>query len=242
MEQKGNKFILIIIFMLLGTVLAVQFRSTVFANKQKTESGYKIDQLKAMLDEEKKVGEALKASIQKNERNWDNSLKNVIFSSENVQLKKLYDELDDAKLKAGLTDVRGPGIIIKLDDAPARINQDISQLIIHDADIKKILNEIKSAGAQAISINEERIISTSEPVCAGPTILINRNRYPVPYTIKVIGNADTLYKKIDESDRIGLMRRDGIRISIEKSKEIVINRYGNDDIDRLVSGVEVIGK
>jgi uncharacterized protein YlxW (UPF0749 family) len=244
MEQNKNRFIFVLAFLLLGLVVSVQFRSTLNLNKQKAASGFEVEQLNAMINEEKKTGEALKESIKKNEKLWDDSLKASIQSSDNSYMKRLLEELDAVKLKAGYTDVKGPGIILKLDDALVRknMNQDLSTLIIHDSDIKKLLSEIKNAGAQAISINGERIISTSETICAGPTILINNNKYPVPYTIKVIGNPDILYKKVDESDRMAYMRRDGIRVSIEKSKEIEINKYGNDDLNRLVWGMEVIRK
>ena len=242
MKHKDNRFIFVLAFLLLGVVLSVQFRSTLKLNKLNASSGYEVEQLNAMITEEKKAGEQLKASVKKNEKLWDDSLKASIHSSNNSYLKNLLDEHEAVKLKTGFTDVMGPGIIIKLDDALARKNQDLSTLIIHDSDIKKLLSELKNAGAQAISINGERIISTSEPICAGPTILINKNRYPVPYTIMAIGNADNLYKKVDESDRMAYMRRDGIRVSIEKSKEVVISKYGNDDLNRLVMGMEVIGK
>lgn len=242
MKHKDNRFIFVLAFLLLGVVLSVQFRSTLKLNKLNASSGYEVEQLNAMITEEKKAGEQLKASVKKNEKLWDDSLKASIHSSNNSYLKNLLDEHEAVKLKTGFTDVMGPGIIIKLDDALARKNQDLSTLIIHDSDIKKLLSELKNAGAQAISINGERIISTSEPICAGPTILINKNRYPVPYTIMAIGNADNLYKKVDESDRMAYMRRDGIRVSIEKSKEVVISKYDNDDLNRLVMGMEVIGK
>lgn len=244
MEYKGNRFIFILAFLLLGLVISVQFRSTLNANKQNAASVLEVEQLNAMIADEKKVGEELKASIKKNEKLWDDRLKASVQSSDNSYAKNLLDELDVIKLKAGFTDVKGPGIIIKLDDGQVRkyMGQDLSTLIIHDSDIKRLISDLKNAGAQAISINGERIISTSEPICAGPTILINKNKYPVPYTITAIGNADNLYKKIDQSDRMAYMRRDGIRVSIEKSKEIVINKYGNDDLDRLIAGMEVIGK
>ncbi len=237
--KNSSKFVLFLAFLLLGTIVAVQFRSTLYRNRQDTSTSYNVEQLKTMLNEEKEAVNKLKTTIAENEKVRDDYLKTAVNNANNDFLKWQHKYLDEVKLKAGLSDIKGPGITIKLDDAPARKNYPTSFLIIHDADIKKIVNELKKAGAQAISINTERLLATSEQVCAGPTILINKNRYPVPYTIKAVGNADSLYKKVDESERIMLMRRDGIRISIEKSKEIQIPKYGQE-LDKLVEGLEAV--
>lgn len=237
--KNSSKFVLFLAFLLLGTIVAVQFRSTLYRNRQNTSTSYNVEQLKTMLNEEREAVNKLKTTIAENEKVRDDYLKTAVNNANNDFLKWQHKYLDEVKLKAGLSDIKGPGITIKLDDAPARKNYPTSFLIIHDADIKKIVNELKKAGAQAISINTERLLATSEQVCAGPTILINKNRYPVPYTIKAVGNADSLYKKVDESERIMLMRRDGIRISIEKSKEIQIPKYGQE-LDKLVEGLEAV--
>lgn len=242
MDSKNYKVVLLLIFMLLGVALAFQFKSTLSSNKQKLSLTYETNQLKTLLEEEKKHGEQLKAAIKSEEKIWEDNLKSTVISSDNTYLKTLLSDLETARLKAGLTDVKGPGIILKLDDALAKKNYDLTLLLIHDSDIKKLLNEMRLAGAQAISINDERIVSTSEPICAGPTILINKNKYPVPYTIKAIGNPDALYKAVDESQRMTYMRRDGIRVNLEKSKEIIIYKYGNNDIEKLRDNLEVLKK
>lgn len=241
--KNSSKFVLFLAFLLLGTIVAVQFRSTLYRNRQNTSTSYNVEQLKAMLNDEKEAINNLKAAIAENEKVRDNYLKMAVNNADNDFLKWQHKYLDEVKLKAGLTNVKGPGITIKLDDAPARVDNifKTSFLIIHDIDIKLIVNELKMAGAQAISINDERLLATSEQVCAGPTIMINKARYPVPYVIKAIGNADTLYKKMDESDRIMRMRRDGIRISMEKSKDIQISKY-RQELKKLVEGLEAAEK
>ncbi|HEX2926870.1 MAG TPA: DUF881 domain-containing protein, partial [Ruminiclostridium sp.] len=98
--------------------------------------------------------------------------------------------------------------------------------------------ELKMAGAQALSVNGERIISTSEQVCAGPQIFINNNRYPVPYEIKAIGDPDKLEKNISESETMASLLECRIRVSITKSRELTISRYIGD-ISKLISALEV---
>ncbi len=236
--KNGKVLIVFIGFLIFGVILSAQFKSTFYNKMQGSSRKLEVEQLNVMLKEEKDTINKLMASIDQNEKMRNQYLKNAIHRAEDNHLTRDLEILNDLEVIAGLTDVTGPGIIIKMDDAPARVNYPMEFLIIHDSDIKLILNELKIAGAQAISINDERVMATSEQVCAGPTILINKNRYPVPYTIKVIGDMETLYRTVDESDRIGLMRRDGIKISIEKSKSLEIPKFRHD-LSSLVAGLEV---
>ena len=113
--------------------------------------------------------------------------------------------------------------------------------IITRKDDKIILNDLKKAGAQAISINGERIVAISEQVCAGPTILVNRNRYPVPYIINAIGDPDLLYESLSRSERIALMIEDRIRVEIKKSKEVIVPGFSHsDNLDDFISHLEVV--
>ena len=66
--------------------------------------------------------------------------------------------------------------------------------IIHDEDLLRVLNELCAAGAEAISINDQRIVATTEVRCAGPTVSVNNVRSAPPYVIKAIGNP----KKFDQ--------------------------------------------
>lgn len=239
--KKNYRFMLFCTFLLLGILVAVQFRSTMSRNQQNSTTKYHADQIKAMLNEEKDSINRLKAAIAENEKVMDEYRKNAVESADDEYVKWQHKYLNEIKLKAGLTDVKGPGLTIKLDDATARKNYPSKLLIIHDRDIKLIINELKKAGAQAISINDERLVASSEQICAGPTIMINKARYPVPYTIKAIGNQDALYKAVDEFGWVSLMRRDGIRITIEKTKEMKIGKY-NQKLDNLIEGLEAVEK
>lgn len=243
MKRRYGVFVFFAFF-LLGILGTAQFRTVMNAKKHDSTNKYQIEQLQVMIKQEKEQVTKLKSAIVENEKKRDENLKQAANLTESKIAASQLQKLNEAKLKAGLTEVKGMGITLKLDDAPARANLPswmIGSLVIHDADIKILVNELKMAGAQAISINSERLMSTSEQVCAGPTIMINKNRYPVPYVIKAIGNMDMLYKAIDESERIKLMRRDGIRIVIEKSKDIKTEKYSNDLV-RITEGMEVIEK
>lgn len=240
MLQKNNRSTFMVVFIILGIILGVQFRSTLTANRQKSSLTMRIEQMVIQINEQIELENRLKAEIEENIIQREGYLKNLVRQGNSYNL---MDEWEYVKLKTGLSDVTGPGVVIKLDDAVARKGVDPQILIIHDQDIREILNELKKAGAQAISINGERIVAMSEQVCAGPTILINRNRYSVPYVINAIGDPDLLYDSLIRSERIALMIDDKIQIDIKKSKDVLVPKFSNmDKLDKLISGMEAVKK
>ncbi|MCX7774359.1 MAG: DUF881 domain-containing protein [Clostridia bacterium] len=105
------------------------------------------------------------------------------------------------------------------------------------------MDELKANGAQAISINDERVIKTTKPVCAGPTIIVNENRYPPPYVFKVIGDPEMLYEAIESMPQVAFMRLVDIRVDIVKQNDIVVDRYHPmRSLDKMFKSLEVVTK
>lgn len=92
----------------------------------------------------------------------------------------------------GLTDVTGEGVEITLKDNQnvtlETATNDMSYYVVHDIDILSVVNELKNAGAEAISINGERLINTTSITCAGNVAQINGEKVGAPFIIKAIGN------------------------------------------------------
>lgn len=241
MKKTGSQYIFFIVFLIFGIVVSMQFKSTISTKRLTASNTLSVDMLKEQLTREQKKTEELKAAIDQNLVMQNEIIKAYIDQQNDVQLS---DEWERIKLSTGLVDLKGSGITIKLDDAPVRQpDTPVGWQIIHDQDIKVILNDLKIAGAQAIAINGERIVPMSEQLCAGPTIRINGNRYPVPYYIEVIGDPDELFESISKSRRITDMAELGIRVEIKRSKELTLAKFsGADELDRYISGLEVIEK
>lgn len=235
MKSRDNLFIIFLILAILGFIVTVQIRSTVGLQRQSSEA-LDINKLKDQLDVKIKTGEDYKAQIAKLETEKEAFLKASPVNSTNINLK---NELDHLKLISGLTDVTGEGIIITLNDAEVPESNALMDYIIHDSDILNVVNELRIAGANAISINNERIIATSEQLCSGPTIKINNNRYAVPYEIKAIGDSNVLYSALKESNTIKEMIQLKKRVTITQGKDVVIPKFSND-INGLISRLEVI--
>ncbi len=240
MRRDNKNLIFLVIFLILGMAMAMQFRSVFLSNSQKeSQSLNDVEKLKSSIKNEKELGEKLKKQVDEKEKEREENLKNTILSNNDSNLREIKQQLDQIKLKAGLTDVQGDGVVVTLDDAEARISEDESSLIIHDMDLVKVLNELKKAGAQAIAVNNERVMSLTEQMCAGPTIRINNRKYSTPFEIKAVGDPDSLYKGVSESEIIYLMLKDKIRVDIKKAGNMIIPKYVNDNIGNLFSGLEV---
>ena len=103
-------------------------------------------------------------------------------------------EMDDLKARAGETEMEGKGIVFTLDDSKqaAKTGENKNLYIIHDEDLLRVVNELRAAGAEAISLNGQRLIGSSEIRCVGPTVLVNERRLAAPFVILAIGNPQTL--------------------------------------------------
>ncbi|MBR2917050.1 MAG: DUF881 domain-containing protein [Clostridia bacterium] len=144
----------------------------------------------------------------------------------------LNEKLSEAELYAGLTKVSGKGITVTLKDVELTKEMKESGLynnygIVHDVNIRTFINELKAAGAEAISVNGERIVAMSEVRCVGPTIMINGDRVAAPFVIKAIGNPKNLESAltinggaVEEATKIY-----GISVTVEKKDKLTIEEF-----------------
>ena len=142
----------------------------------------------------------------------------------------MRDELSKIRDYAGLMDVVGPGVIITLNDSTKDLeNVDHPELyLIHDIDVLEIVNELRAAGAEAISINNERVISTTNIECGGPTINIDGRRHATPFVIKAIGDPKIIEASVLAPDSyIDWMEYNEINIEVKKVEKVLIPGYKN---------------
>lgn len=135
---------------------------------------------------------------------------------------------DNQKL-LGLTDISGQGIIIHLDenrevDSSEVLN--ISEYLVHEEDLLYIINELFNSGADAISINDQRIVSTTSIVCDGNIIRINGEMVGVPITIKAVGFPERMeYALTRPGGYLQLMADGGVEVYVERSDNIDIPKF-----------------
>jgi uncharacterized protein YlxW (UPF0749 family) len=106
------------------------------------------------------------------------------------RLQALKAELDRQQLLAGLVPVQGPGVMVTLDDSTVRIppGADPNAYIIHEYELRDIVNLLWMAGSEAVAVNDERLASHSSIYCVGSTVMVNNTRLSPPYSIRAIGN------------------------------------------------------
>ena len=131
-------------------------------------------------------------------------LENISKGDENI-IDLLSADLRYNKTRSGYTSVEGPGIeIIMYDNLNEEImGFDINDDVIHDVDVLNILNDLKVSGAEAISINGQRVLSSSEIKCAGPVLRINDVRIGTPFVIRAIGDPKVLMASVNAPDTYG---------------------------------------
>ncbi len=123
----------------------------------------------------------------------------------------------------GLTDVTGSGVIITVQDNTSS-KLVTSGDLVHDGDLRAIVNEIKNIGADAISINGQRIVPSTVINCAGAIVQINGEAIGAPFVIEVIGS-DYLNNLLRPGSWLYYMMEAGIDVDMKKSDNITIKKY-----------------
>lgn len=147
-------------------------------------------------------------------------LDSIAKGDENI-IDLLTEDIKNNKMNLGQVSLEGPGIIISMYDNPEErpFDFDLNDDIIHDIDILNIINDLKVAGAEAISVNGQRVISTSEIKCAGPTIRINGRTSATPFIIKALGDPKSLVASVNapgtNGDILKNVYNKGFDISVE---------------------------
>lgn len=110
-------------------------------------------------------------------------------------LEEIGAELDRQKAMAGLVAAHGPGLEVTLDDSRRQAippGADPSAYIVHEYDLRDVVNLLWTAGAEGIAVNEERVVGTTSIYCAGSTVMVNDTRLSPPYIVRAIGDPNRL--------------------------------------------------
>ena len=128
--------------------------------------------------------------------------------------------------QAAAVPVTGPGMRVTLTDAPTDVRPagvDDDALVVHQQDIQAVVNALWKGGAEAVSIQGQRIISTSGIKCVGNSVVLHGIPYAPPYVIEAIGDADRMAAALKESRALTTYRQYadayglGYRESVESS-------------------------
>lgn len=199
------------IALILTMVLFIQFKTvretdiTAIETMREAELRTELASWKSKYDE-------ISTKLQDTEEKISNYRNDIENNEKSSQL--LEQELIETEKYLGYTDLEGEGISVKLDDTEYKQ--------VESSDILSLVNELRLAGAEAISINEERVVSTTEIVNVDTRfIIVNGKRIVAPYELKAIGDKKYLESAISIK---------GGYVDEIKAKEITINYSTEDNI------------
>lgn len=140
-------------------------------------------------------------------------------------LAAMQDRIAELAADTGLNPVHGPGLVISLTDAQrdanGRFPRDASpdDLVVHQQDIEAVLNAVWSAGAEAVQMQDQRIVATSAPRCIGNTLLLNGRTYSPPYVITAIGDAAAMQDALSAAPLVTLYKQYVVRFGLGYTEE-----------------------
>ena len=221
--MKKEKNIIIISIMLvciiLTAVILVQFKAV----EETDITGIKTAQeseLKTMLSSWKtKYEEAAEKLAETEQKSQEYEAK---MSSDEEAEELLDEELMQTNILAGKTDVSGQGVIVTLSD-------NNEKEIVSD-DLIRLVNELRLAGAEAISINDKRVLNTTEIVDVNGNILVNTERVATPYIVKAIGNQTYLSSALSlkNSGFIDTCTNEGKTVEMKQENNVKILAYNGE--------------
>ncbi|MBP2644857.1 MAG: hypothetical protein H6Q75_297 [Firmicutes bacterium] len=209
---KQGQVAIAFVCVVLGIMIAVQFRTT--QDIRSTLPYQRVEDMAQRLSQTEKERDALANEVEK--------LRKAAGSG------VVSQELETIKMGAGTVALTGPGVVVTIDDSkrPTKPGENPNLYLIHDDDILKVINELRAAGAEAIAVNEQRLIATSEIRCAGPTLSVNNTHYSPPYEIRAIGDSQTMENALRLRGGVAeTLQFWGIQVGIKAQEKVDIPAY-----------------
>ena len=200
--KNRSKVIFVFVGLLVGILLTWQLLSGAPTNSNflADEMVAKEELFKDFLDEQSYLQSRI-VSLREEIENFEVDIE---FQSEISSI----NYLDELKQDVGLTEIRGKGLEILLDDSPfaLRDGADVAEAeLVQAADLRDIVNILNAANAEAVSVNNQRIIATSPVYSVGTTILINNFHTAPPYTISAVGDVDLMLQRLQDDDLLSAL-------------------------------------
>lgn len=225
-RYKGLPFVTLIC-VVLGVTIGIQAKSV-----KLQKSVYTIDrvselssQLTSLQNENESLKEQLNASMKKV------SEYEATIAEGSDALQSIMKNMEEIRMEAGRTAVTGRGITVTLNDSKkATTTEGVEQsaFLVHAEDILSVVNELFSAGAEAVSINGQRFVANSSVRCAGSVVNVNGVKIAAPFVISAIGDPDILEAALAFPGGVmDSLRPWGIELEIKKSEKIDIAPYSS---------------
>ena len=222
MNKKLELIILGVMGFILVIAVSIQIK-TVNYNGTTVNSNQAESDLKSQVLRMKEKYENQYAEIEKIEKELEKAREQA--TSNNTELTELENKIKQDNILLGNTDVKGSGITVTLTDGKGDDSVlDVENLLVHAENVLAIVNEMKNAGAEAISINGQRLVNTTAISCDGNVIVVNGEKISSPIEIKAIG----LPELLSTLDRPG----GTLEYFLSLGKVVDVKKYSNIDIPK----------
>ncbi|ARJ39960.1 hypothetical protein SporoP8_14375 [Sporosarcina ureae] len=223
-EKRGKQLVLSIVFLVLGFMLAFSYRTIgskqQVLDSQQTNLFQQEEQYRAdLIDQQERNKELTNELLEKQKKVHSFEQE---FSDKEKNHAVLVEKARDLRLLLGDIPSKGAGVKVTLEDAAYDPSiQNPNDYIVHESHVLRVINELKIAGAQGMTINGQRINSNSYIKCTGPVIMVDGRTFPAPFIIEAVGDPKVLTPALHLKGSVidGLLR-DNIVVTLEEMKEV----------------------
>lgn len=224
-NKKISSIVLGIMCFILSLGIAIQIR-TVENSNYTVSQNYQENNLRSEVLKYKEKYDNKYKELEKAERDLEEERK--ASTQNDSELEQKEEEIKKSNKIIGLSEVTGPGVTVTLSDSKKDASSvlDPSSLLVHDVDVLCIINELKNAGAEAICINDQRVVPTSGIICGGNIIQINGEKVGAPFVIKAIGLPEQLMGALTrQNGYVDILKSASVGVDIKKTNSIKMPKY-----------------
>ncbi len=221
-KKKEVAITLGLMCLLLAFGISMQLKTTKSLVSTAGNTSHKEDRLRDEVLKWKEQYDSKYEELEKIEEDLEKERK-VSLSSDDSFVEK-QNELKKINTYLGLTDVTGEGMTITLKDS-TKSTLDPAKGLVHNTDLLAVVNELKNTGAEAISINGQRIVPNTSINCVGAVIQVNDEIVGSPFVIKAIGDPNRLNNVMRIGGFIEILQDAGINVEAKKNDNLKIDKY-----------------
>lgn len=231
--KKLTLLFLLLCSVLTGFFLAIQIQTPAKSLKLYVSSKTLSD-LKTKIQGEIKNGENLREQLKETQSRieefgilMEEDGSEELLAS-NKQMTEYYRQI------SGACDMWGPGVEVVIDDSARELSlwEDVNDVVVHDNDILLVLNDLFAAGAEAVSLNGHRIVSTTAVSCGGYIVHVNGVPEAKPFRIEAIGHPATLSAAMLSPNSYGSFIKDSVKFQVTVREKIRVPAYSDGDLTR----------
>lgn len=225
MKNDKNYLFIFIASIIVGVLISLNFKSDRTQSYNQLNTGQYKDAIEERAALYKEIGNLKEENAEKVEKISDYKVED---KNNDKIIEDMKAQIKDYEMFTGMSEVKGPGIILTINDGDINIKEqssyEVFSRIFHDNDMARVLNEVKNAGAEAITVNKHRIIPWTAVMCNWAFIgFEDGSMESAPFNIYAIGDPDKLEAALlDEGSYINELILRKLKVDIQKVEEIVM--------------------